>query len=44
MARYVEIRIDRELYRQLSRLARERNKTVEEFLRELVTGVKWLDC
>ncbi|MBC7219398.1 MAG: CopG family transcriptional regulator [Hadesarchaea archaeon] len=44
MKKYVEIKIDRELYHQLERLARERNKTVSEFLRDLVTGVKWFDC
>jgi predicted transcriptional regulator len=44
MGKYVVIKIDRNLYRQLERLAQERNKTVQEFLRELVMGVKWLDC
>jgi len=44
MGKYVVIKIDRDLYRQLERLAQERNKTVQEFLRELVMGVKWLDC
>jgi len=44
MGKHVVIKIDRNLYRQLERLAQERNKTVQEFLRELVMGVKWLDC
>jgi predicted transcriptional regulator len=44
MGKYVVIKIDHNLYRQLERLAQERNKTVQEFLRELVMGVKWLDC
>ncbi|MEM3452509.1 MAG: ribbon-helix-helix domain-containing protein [Candidatus Hadarchaeum sp.] len=42
--KYVEIRIERELYGQLAKLAEERGKTVPELLRDLVTGVKWFDC
>ncbi|MEM3671481.1 MAG: ribbon-helix-helix domain-containing protein [Thermoprotei archaeon] len=44
MPKYVEIRIERELYGQLAKLAEERGKTVPELLRDLVTGVKWFDC
>lgn len=44
MPKYVEIRIERGLYSQLAKLAKERGKTVLELLRDLVTGVKWFDC